>query len=135
MKRLHVDANVLLRFLRNDDPVQSPKARQLFARAERREVELILSVLTVAEAFYAFRSSYKMPRPDAALVLGNLLQTGVFTTEKEFLILDALGRVKSNNVDFGDAMLAAESCAGNQAIASFDTDFKRFPDVKLHSWV
>lgn len=134
MKRLHLDANVLLRFLRNDDSDQSPKARRLFARAERREVELAVSVLTVAEAFYAFRASYKMHRPDAAQVLGNLLQTGIFLLEKEPLVLDALGRVKAHNVDFGDAMLAAESTSEGRAIASFDSDFKRFKDVKLHSW-
>jgi len=134
MKRLHLDANVLLRFLRNDDPVQSARAKQLFVRAERQEWELVVSVLTVAEVFYAFRASYKVSRSESARLLGSLLQTGIFTVEKEPLVLDALGRVESNNVDFGDAMLAAEATAGQVAIASFDLDFKRFKDVKLHSW-
>ncbi|MDX6767450.1 MAG: PIN domain-containing protein [Candidatus Methylacidiphilales bacterium] len=134
MKRLHLDANVILRFLRNDEPVQSAQARQLFTRAERRELDLAVSVLTLAEAFYALRASYKIPRPAAARLLANLLQTGIFLVEKEPLVLDALERVESKNVDFGDAMLAAEAFAEGVAIASFDLDFKRFKEVKLHSW-
>jgi predicted nucleic acid-binding protein len=42
MKRLHLDANVVLRFLRDDDPKQSPAARRLIHEASEGKVTLIV---------------------------------------------------------------------------------------------
>ena len=133
MKRYHLDANVILRFLRNDDPQQSPAARQLVASAKAGHVILALSAVTVAEVFYAFRASYKLSRSDVAKLLGTLLSASVFELEHEARILDAIARVEKFNVDFGDAYLAATAIETKEAIASFDKDFKKFPDLILYA--
>ena len=132
MKRCHVDANVLLRFLRNDDPRQSPAARRLLAAAQSGEVTLVLSAVTVAEVCYALRASYRLPRP-AAHLLADLLQAGVFELEDEPPVLDALARMARANVDFGDAYLAARAAASREPVATFDGDFAKFPDIKVLS--
>ena len=49
MKRLWVDANVLLRFLTRDPEDMAAKAASLMLRAERGEVLLVVSPLTIAE--------------------------------------------------------------------------------------
>jgi predicted nucleic-acid-binding protein len=134
MKRCRLDANVLLRFLRNDDPVQSPQAQSLLVRAQKGELHLAISVLTVAEVFYALRASYKQSRLVAAKALLELVQTGVIEVEHEQLLASALERVSAANVDFGDAMLAAEAAAAGDEVASFDRDFTRFPDIKMYAW-
>jgi predicted nucleic acid-binding protein len=133
MKRYHLDANVVLRFLRNDDPQQSPEARQLVASAKAGHVVLAISAVTVAEVFYAFRASYKLSRSDVSELLGNLLRSSVFELEHEERILDAIARVEKFNVDFGDAYLAATAVETKEAVASFDKDFKKFPDLILHA--
>ncbi|MBE7538494.1 MAG: PIN domain-containing protein [Opitutaceae bacterium] len=132
MKRLHVDANVILRFLRNDDAKQSPRARSLVDSAQRGETILILSSTTLAEIFYALRASYRMSRTDAADLLIRLLHTGVFELEDENRMLDALARVARANVDFGDAHLAALAVSTGEPIVTFDQDFKKFSDVVIH---
>ena len=132
MKRYHLDANVVLRFLRNDDPQQSPAAKRLIEAGQAGHVVLILSAVTIAEVFYAFRASYKMARPEIAILLGNLLRSSVFEIEHETRVLDAMDRVERSNVDFGDAYLAATAIEAKEAVASFDDDFRKFPDVKLH---
>lgn len=132
MKRLHVDANVILRFLRNDDAKQSLRARSLVDSAQRGETILILSSITLAEVFYALRASYRMSRTDAADLLIRLLHTGVFELEDENRMLDALARVARANVDFGDAHLAALAVSTGEPIVSFDQDFKKFSDVVIH---
>lgn len=132
MKRLHVDANVILRFLRNDDAKQSPRARSLVDSAQRGETILILSSTTLAEIFYALRASYRMSRTDAADLLIRLLHTGVFELEDENRMLDALARVARSNVDFGDAHLAALAVSTGEPIVTFDQDFKKFSDVVIH---
>ncbi|HWY75567.1 MAG TPA: hypothetical protein VN281_08115 [Verrucomicrobiae bacterium] len=50
MKEFLLDANVLVRFLVQDDPKQSAGATALFEKAERREVLLHLDALAVAES-------------------------------------------------------------------------------------
>lgn len=134
MKRVHLDANVLLRFLRDDDPVQSPQARDLIARGKDDWLQLVLSVLTLAETFYALRNPYKLSRAEAAILLSSLVETTVFKMEEEEIIMDALARTRSANVDFGDAVLAATAASASESVATFDADFRRFKDLKLHRW-
>ncbi len=129
MKRLHLDANVVLRFLRDDDPKQSAAARRLMGEASEGKVTLVLAALTAAEIFYALRVSYKLPRPESAALLDQLVRSGVLEIEQEPRLLDALARVRSANVDFGDAWLAATAVEAGEAVASFDEDFGQFPDV------
>jgi len=132
MKRYHLDANIVLRFLRNDDPRQSPAARSLVEAGKAGQVVLVLSAVTLAEVFYAFRASYKMARPDIAKMLGSLLRSSAFEVEHETRVLDAVDRVERLNVDFGDAYLAATAVETKDLVASFDADFKRFTDLNLH---
>mgnify|MGYP000024964724 CR=1 FL=1 len=132
MKRLQLDANVMLRFLRDDDPKQSPAARRLISDASEGKVTLVLGAVTAAEIFYALRASYRMARPEIADVLVQLVRSGVLEIEHEARLLDTLARVRAANVDFGDAWLAATAVETGDAVASFDEDFGRFPDVVWH---
>ncbi len=132
MKRLHLDANVVLRFLRDDDAKQSPAARRLIGEASDGKVELVLSVVTAGEIFYALRAAYKLPRPEIVALLDALVRSGVFAVEHELRLLDTLGRVGKANVDFGDAWLAASAKEAGEAVASFDQDFSKFADVEWY---
>lgn len=134
MKRCLLNANVLLRFMRNDDPVQSPQARQLLLRAQRGEVRLACTVLTCAEVFYALRASYQVARPVAAEALLQVMASGVLEMEQQSLLVDALHRVVAHNVDLGDAVLAAQAAISGDEVATFDQDFNRFADVRRHAW-
>ncbi len=135
MNCCRLDANVLLRFLRDDDVVQSVQARTLLASAQKGEVNLAASVLTMAEVFYALRASYGFSRSEAAELLTRVLRTDVIDVERAETVANALERVQHANVDFGDAMLAAEAAATRDEVATFDRDFERFPDVKRYAWV
>lgn len=134
MKRVHLDANVVLRFLRDDDPRQSPAARRLIGEANAGRVLLVLSVVTVTEIFYALRASYKLPRAETAGLLQDVMRSGVFAVEHEARLHEALGRVRSANVDLGDAWLAATAAEAGEPVATFDEDFAAFPDVTRHVW-
>jgi predicted nucleic acid-binding protein len=132
MKRVHLDANVVLRFLRDDDPRQSAAARRLIAEADAGRIVLVLSTVTLAEIFYALRAAYRMPRPEIASLLDRLVGSGVFAVEHESRLHDALARVQTANVDFGDAWLAATAAENAEPVATFDEDFTAFADVKRH---
>ena len=127
--RYHLDANVVLRFLRNDDPGQSPAARRFFAAAQAGKARLAISAVTVAELFYVLARVYRHPRAEAAQLLIPLLQSNTIEVEDQARVLDALRRAAQANVDFGDAYLAATAAEQGDRVASFDRDLSAFPDV------
>jgi predicted nucleic acid-binding protein len=127
--RFHLDANVVLRFLRDDDTNQSPAAARLFASAKAGKVRLTISVVTVAEAFYVLSRVYKHTKADAAGKLLPLLQSDVLEVDNRPRVLDALQRVANANVDFGDGYLASTAVEQGDGIVSFDEDLQSFKDV------
>jgi predicted nucleic acid-binding protein len=131
-RRIHLDANVILRFLRNDDPKQSPAAARLLQKAARGSETLFVSTVTISEVFYAFISSYKLSRSDAAWKILPFVRAGVVDVEQEDCVIAALQGVISENVDFGDAYLAAMALEGEGLVASFDRDLRRFKDIQLY---
>ena len=75
---VHLDANVILRFLRNDDPEQLAQAAAVFRRARDDEsFKLIVSAVTVLEVFYVLVRAYALPRVEAAQVPIDLFSTGL----------------------------------------------------------
>jgi predicted nucleic acid-binding protein len=134
-QRIHLDANVILRFLRNDDPRQSPAAARLFQKADGGKVTLFVSAVTINEVFFAFTSSYQLSHPDAAGKILPLVLAGVVDFEHPDCLVDALKRVLSENVDFGDAYLAARAAVSKDLVASFDRDLGKFSDIQLYELV
>jgi predicted nucleic acid-binding protein len=127
--RYHLNANVVLRFLRNDDPKQSAAAAKLFASAKAGELRLSISAVTVAETFCVLARVYKHTKPDAAAKLLPLVQSGVLDVDDRSRVVDALQRVIKANVDFGDGFLASTAAERGERIASFDSDLQFFSDV------
>lgn len=125
----HLDANVVLRFLRDDDFKQSPASARLFAAAKAGRVELSLSPVTVAEVFYVLVKVYRLSRSDAAVKLLPLIHSDVVEVESRPRVVDALRRVAKANVDFGDGYLAATAAEQSAKVASFDDDLRVFADV------
>jgi len=133
-QRIHLDANVILRFLRNDDPKQTQAAAKLFQKAASGKAALFVSAVTIGEVFYAFTSSYKLSQRDAAEKLLPFIRSGTVEVEHESSLVDALQKVSATGVDFGDAYLAATAASANDLVASFDHDFKKFKDAKLYEF-
>jgi len=131
-QRIHLDANVILRFLRNDDPKQTQAAARLFQKATSGKAALFVSAVTINEVFFAFVSSYKLSHHTASDKLLPFVRSGIAEFEHEACLIDALQRVISENVDFGDAYLAATAAGANDIVASFDHDLRKFKDVKLY---
>jgi predicted nucleic acid-binding protein len=132
-QRIRLDANVILRFLRNDDARQSPAAAGLFQKAIEGKVVLAVSAVTMTEVFFVFTSAYKLSNPDAARILLQFVRAGVVEFEHEAWVTDALQRIICGNVDFGDAYLAASAVSENEMVASFDRDLQRFKDVRAYN--
>jgi predicted nucleic acid-binding protein len=127
-----LDANVMLRFLRDDHRDFSPRAAHFIKQANEGKAVLEVSAVTVAEVFYALKAFYGVDRRIAARTLAKLLNTPAFRLAERLRILNTLERVQSVNVDFGDAYLAAAAFETGTAVASFDRDFDKFKDIRRH---
>jgi predicted nucleic acid-binding protein len=130
MKELLLDANVLVRFLVQDNAKQSAAATALFEKAERREVVLHLEALMIAEAVYVLMGPYGRSRTEVVGVLLAIIQNAGVQTLDEEVVTDALQRFAAFNVDFSGAWMAARAAQLGHAVASFDYDFDKFKDIK-----
>jgi predicted nucleic acid-binding protein len=130
MSELLLDANVLVRFLVQDDAKQGAAAMALFEKAECREVVLHLEALTIAEVVYVLLGRYGRSRTEVVNVLLAIIQNAGIETMDEAVVTGALQRFASINVDFSDAWMAARAAHLGHAVASFDRDFDKFKDIR-----
>jgi len=130
MKEFLLDANMVVRFLVQDDLKQSVAATALFEKAERREVALHLDALVVAEAVYVLTGRYGRSRTEVVNVLLAMIQNAGIVTREEEMVTDALRRFAACNVDFSDAWLASRGAQLRRPVASFDRDLDKFKDIK-----
>lgn len=130
MKEYLLDANVLVRFLVQDDPKQSAAATALFEKAERRELRLHLDGLAIAESVYVLIGRYGRSRADVVNVLLALIQNAGVETAEADVVTDALQRFGRVNVDFADAWLAARASRAHHPVASFDRNLDKFKDIE-----
>lgn len=128
-KTLLIDANLILRLLRNDHAEHSKLARDLFTRATRGELVLHVSSYTIAEVAHVLRSGYKVSRTDSASALIKVINLSGVSLGAETWVLDGLQRYLATNVDIADCFLAAQSVALAKAVVSFDADLKKFRDI------
>ncbi|MEW6173674.1 MAG: PIN domain-containing protein [Bacillota bacterium] len=125
MRRLWVDANVILRFVTGDPPEMAEKALGLMRQAEKEEILLQLSPLVIAEVVWVLGSFYKFSRERIAEILASFVTAkGVFVADPD-LMVSALTKMAVKNVDFVDAFLAEVALSSGDAVCSFDEDFNR----------
>ena len=130
------DANVFLRFLRNDHPEHSPAAKKVIEQAAAGEVILGVREIVVADIFYTLTAPMmKIPRETAARQLSALLQQPGIDIENRRRVFDILALCETKNIDYGDAALivAAQETAQPLPVLSFDQDFRKEPAVTAFS--
>lgn len=130
MREFLLDANILVRFLAGDDPLQSPIARRIFEQAEAGEIALFVDAVVVAECVYVLTGvGFKRKRAEVAAVIGEVLRNPGVVTKDHALVMDALSRFGSKSVDFQDAWLSACAAVMARKIISFDADLDKFADI------
>jgi len=125
-----VDTNIFLRYLTGDDPEQAPKARALLERAERGEIQLVTTVLTIAEIVWVLESVYELDRASIRAKVVAILGLEGLSVEDQEVLLQAIVWYEEKNVDFADAYSAAwVERRGLGEVYAFDRDFDRFEEL------
>jgi len=108
-----IDTNVLVRFLTDDDPKQSPKARAVVAAGD-----VYVCTTVLLEADWVLRSAYGYGPADVAAAFATFAGLPGVTIEDPDLLASALALV-GDGLDFADALHLGRA-QGCEAFVTFD---------------
>jgi predicted nucleic-acid-binding protein len=116
-----VDTNVIVRFLAQDDDVQSPTATRFMSRLSRERPGFV-SAVVLAEVSWVLSRAYKVSRDDLAEAIEGLLRSAELMIENADAAYRALSRYQaSKSVEFADALIAQIALvAGADEVVTFD---------------
>ena len=123
-----LDTNVVLRYLTQDDPVQSPRATQLIERRLTEAEPGYISVVAMAELAWTLERFYRLGDMDIAAAIERILQADTIVVENEREVFIAKTALKDGRGSFADALIAAlGNKAGCSRTLTFDRKALRLP--------
>lgn len=128
-----LDTNVLVRYLAQDDPEQSPVATKLIESLSADSPGFI-SVVSVVELVWVLSGCYKSTRSEICTVLETLLHTKEIVVGHAEVVWQAWRVFKDGKADFADCLierLANESGCDNTV--TFDRKAVKYCGMQLIS--
>jgi predicted nucleic-acid-binding protein len=127
-----LDTNILVRYLTQDDPIQSRKATDIIERILSIENPGFVSVVTTAETVWALDRAYGFRSREIAAVIERMLQVEVLVIQHEQEVFAAMIALKQGRSSFADALIAELGAqAGCVHTLTFDQKALRFPRFRL----
>jgi predicted nucleic-acid-binding protein len=127
-----LDTNILIRYLTQDDPVQSRKATEIIERRLSAAHPGFVSVVTMAEAVRVLDRAYGLTDQEIAAAVERTLQVKVLLVENEQEVFAAMVALKQGRGAFADALIAELGArAGCTHTLTFDKKALRLPSFKL----
>ena len=114
-----IDANIILRYLMNDNPQLSPKAKEII---EHNIVEVPVEVL--CEVVYVLKGHYKIDRQDFSSKLIQFFELTQCSLTNRDAILEGLDYFGKYKLDFVDCLLAGYAKIEKDEIYTFDDNLE-----------
>lgn len=103
-----IDTNVIIRFLVQDDPIQSKKASQLIEKAVEKNEVFWICLLTLCEIAWVLERCYELQKDELVFVLQKILQTKQIKVEGEDIAWKAIGNFQNaGTIGFSDCLIGA----------------------------
>jgi predicted nucleic-acid-binding protein len=122
-----VDANVVLRYLLDDHPEHSRKARQFFDDVRNGHRNAYVAESVIVECVHVLRKVYGVPRPEVAGKLTAVLRYKGVRGDRIAMLLRSLSLFGGRNVDITDAIVQSVADDEGWHVVSFDADFRKLP--------
>jgi predicted nucleic-acid-binding protein len=127
-----LDTNILVRYLVQDDPVQSPKARKILERRLTENNPGFVSVVAMVETVWVLDRAYGLSSQEISAAVERMLQIDVLRVENEQEVFTAMVALRSGEGSFADALIGAIATrAGCARILTFDRKASRLPGFEL----
>ena len=116
-----LDTNVLLRYLVEDDPVQSPRATEIVERRLTEEDPGFVSLVCILEIAWVLGSLYNRSRGEISDHIEMILAADTLEVQNEQEVYQAVIALRSGSGTFEDALIGAlGSWRGCSATLTFD---------------
>ena len=102
-----LDTNVLLRYLVQDDPVQSPRATEIILRRLSKQEPGFISLVTIIEFVWVLKSLYKRSRQQIANDIEMLLAADTLEIQNEQEVYLAVVALRNGTGTFEDALIGS----------------------------
>ena len=127
-----LDTNILVRYLTQDDPAQSPKAREIIERRLTEEKPGFVSIVAMVETVWVLERGYGLTTHEIVAAVERMLQTDVLVVENEQEVFTAMIALKDGQGSFADAVIAALGARmGCSCTLTFDRKALRLPVFEL----
>jgi predicted nucleic-acid-binding protein len=127
-----LDTNILIRYLTQDDPVQSAKATQILERRLTAKNPGFVSVVAMVETVWVLDRAYGLTAQEIATAVERLLQVEVLVIENEQEVFTAMVALKRARGSFADALITELGVrAGCMRTLTFDQKAIRLPGFEL----
>jgi len=127
-----LDTNVLVRYLAQDDPIQSPQATRLIERQLTEADPGFVSTVAMAETVWVLDRAYGLADHEIAAAIERVLQTDVVVVENEQEVFTAMIALKEGRGSFADALIGALGTrAGCSRTLTFDRAASRLAGFEL----
>jgi len=127
-----LDTNVLIRYLTQDDPVQSAQATGILERRLTPKNPGFVSVVAMVETVWVLDRAYGQTAQETATAVERLLQVEVLAIENEQEVFTAMVALKRGRGSFADALIAELGArTGCTRTLTFDQKALRLPSFEL----
>jgi predicted nucleic-acid-binding protein len=127
-----LDTNVLVRYLVQDDPVQSPQATEVIENWLTEDNPGFISIVAMVETVWVLDRAYGLTDGEIATAIERTLQANVLVVENEREVFTAMIALKEGRGSFADALMAAfDAKAGCVTTLTFDRKALRLPGFEL----
>lgn len=126
-----LDTNVLVRYVAQDDPKQSPKATRLM-ESLTADAPGFVSIVSVVELVWVLSGCYGSTKGEICEVLSTLLRTKELVVAQADTVWQALRSFRDSKAEFADCLIERTANeAGCSHTATFDRDAARSCGMKL----
>jgi predicted nucleic-acid-binding protein len=112
-----IDTNIAARLLMQDDPKQSPKAREIVAEG------VLVPATVLLELSWLLESRYRLPRREVHILLATFIAADTVSLHEREQVEWALERY-GEGAPFAD-MLHVSAAAGASSFVTFDKDIPK----------
>ena len=127
-----LDTNVLVRYLTQDDPVQSSRAAQSIEKGLTEGEAFFIADIVICELIWVLETAYGCNRWEIIPVLENILRTKQFHFQDKDILWKSLAAYRNNKGDFADHLIGhVGQKTGCSETLSFDTELKNNPAFRI----
>ena len=127
-----LDTNIVVRYLAQDDPVQSPQATRIIEHRLTEDEPGFISLVTMAEIVWVLDRLYGMSNREIAGAVERMLQADTLSIQNEQEVFAAMTILRAAAGSFSDGLIAALGAwAGCSSTLTFDRRATRLKGFQL----